>query len=152
MSMLRFRLGDQVFALGVENVHEVQRMVALHSVPGLPPEVLGVIDVHGQIVPVLDLRQRLGMESKTPTPASPMLIMNSQGHTLAALVDQVEGVVRHEGTLPIGAGWDCVRGVIDLEGQITVVLNADALPTPEIEAMLATPIRSLATRSISNVR
>lgn len=139
MSMVRFRLGDQAFALSIESVREVQRMVIMHPVSSLPPEVLGVIDVHGEIVPVLDLRQRLGMERKPPTSSSPLLILNSRGSTLAILVDQIEGVTQYDQMPMLGTGWDCVRGLIELDHQITTLLDADALPTPGIEALLSAP-------------
>ncbi len=142
MRLVLFRLAERVLGLEVESVREVQRMVLLRPVIGMPPEVLGVINLHGEIVPVLDLRRRLGMEVRPAHPSSPLLILYSQGHLLALLVDQVQGVVQTQTALAASASWDCTRGLLTLDEQLITVLDADALPPAALKPLLQAQIVS----------
>lgn len=142
MRLVLFRLAERVFALEVESVREVQRMVLMQPVIGMPSQVLGVINLHGEIVPVLDLRPRLGMEPCPTHLTSPLLIIYSQGYLLAVLVDQVQGVVQTQTALTASASWDCTRGLLTLDEQMVTVLDADALPPAALKPLLQAQIVS----------
>lgn len=145
MKLLRFRLAGRPFALDVADVREVARMVIVTPLAGAPPEILGVIDVHGQIVPVLDGRQRMGLAARAVTPDSPLIIM---ADGLALLVDQVDGVIDvPNGGLAAGADWAATRGLVALDGEITAVLDSAALPTPAVQGLLAGSDRKLRQRA-----
>ena len=99
MDAITFSVGDQQYALPLEEVREVLRMVHLTPVPDAPPEVLGAINVHGSPVLVLDVRQRLGLPHRPPTPSSPLILVNG---SVALLIDKVHGVVQHD---PVAEKW-----------------------------------------------
>ncbi|MGP0173027.1 chemotaxis protein CheW [Pseudomonas sp. NCHU5208] len=57
---LTFSLGEEIFAVGTHNVREIIEYGHLTSVPLMPPSILGVINLRGGVVPIMDLRQRFG--------------------------------------------------------------------------------------------
>ncbi|WP_277373097.1 chemotaxis protein CheW [Pseudomonas sp. AA-38] len=57
---LTFSLGEEIFAVGTRNVREIIEYGHLTSVPLMPPSILGVINLRGGVVPIMDLRQRFG--------------------------------------------------------------------------------------------
>lgn len=89
---VRVRAGAEQYALGVHDVLEVDELGALTPVPGAPAAVLGVHNLRGHIVPVIDLAAVLATSAADP-PARVVVI--ERGESRAALaVDQVLGVER----------------------------------------------------------
>ena len=87
-------VGSRRCALPVGCIVHVTLAAAVEPLPGAPEGVLGVVDVHGAVLPVLDLRQAIG---EPPVPLSPcqcFLIVESGGRRVACVVDAVHGVVR----------------------------------------------------------
>ncbi|MFH0789285.1 MAG: chemotaxis protein CheW [Pseudomonadota bacterium] len=88
-----FRLGKQGYALPLEQVELALRMVSVAQVPDAPPGVIGVIDLHGQVISVMDLRQRFNQPDRKPHPDDRLLVVTIQEQTLALLVDKVSQVL-----------------------------------------------------------
>jgi purine-binding chemotaxis protein CheW len=87
-----FMLGEQRYALPIEDVQEIQQIVAMNEVPDRTPGLVGVINLRGQVVPAIDLRQLLGMDSRPYVLETPMVIAHSRGGLAALIVDDVEDV------------------------------------------------------------
>ncbi|HEV3505279.1 MAG TPA: chemotaxis protein CheW, partial [Actinomycetes bacterium] len=64
--MILLRVEEREYALPLGCVVEVVRMAALTPAPGAPGHVLGLLDLRGRVVPVMDLRARLGLPPATP--------------------------------------------------------------------------------------
>lgn len=95
-NLLLFTLDDQRFALPLEQVRETVRAVAVTPLAGAPGVVEGVVDVHGVVTPVLDLRARFRLPPR-PVSADEHLVLATAGERPVALrVDQATDVV----TLP----------------------------------------------------
>jgi purine-binding chemotaxis protein CheW len=88
-----FTVDDQTYALPLNQVSRVVRMVALTSMPEAAPWIAGFVNVTGCITPVVDLRRRLGCDSKALDPNDCLLILDVQGQNLALIVDQVSEVL-----------------------------------------------------------
>jgi purine-binding chemotaxis protein CheW len=112
--LLVFELDGGLYALPVERVREIVRARSLTAVPRTPAEVLGVIVLRGEIVQVLDLRQRLGLAPAAPTRATRVIVLHGDdGDVTGLLVDGVREVLRvEEGALAPPAGD--ARGVAAL--------------------------------------
>jgi purine-binding chemotaxis protein CheW len=78
----------------LEHVREIVRAQAPTPVPDAPPFVEGVIDLRGVVVPVVDLRRRLGLPAAPLSRASRLLIASVGGRIVALLVDRALDVVR----------------------------------------------------------
>jgi len=86
---LTFTLGEALFAVGTLNVREIIEYGHLTPVPLMPPSILGVINLRGGVVPILDLRQRFGQGSTQVSRRSCIVILEVQ----RSGIDQVIGIV-----------------------------------------------------------
>ncbi len=93
MRLVTFQLEDRSYALHLEHVDSIQRMVAVSVVPASPPWLAGVIDLRGTVVPVINLRQRLGLTSRRARLTDRLLIVSHDGRTMALVVDEVREVL-----------------------------------------------------------
>lgn len=87
-----FRLDQGMYALRVENVVEVLRMVAITTVPKAPAWLSGVINLRGRVVPVIDLRARIGLPVMAPGLTNPILIVDVKGRIVGLIADGIEEV------------------------------------------------------------
>ncbi|HSN14894.1 MAG TPA: chemotaxis protein CheW, partial [Anaeromyxobacteraceae bacterium] len=103
---LTFRLGKEEFAVAIDRVREVLRAPSITEVPRAPADVLGVVTVRGEVVPVIDARARLGVAADRGTGGRIVIVDAGEG-PLGVLVDEVASVVR----LPRGAIEPCPQGL-----------------------------------------
>lgn len=87
--LLAFRLGTQQYALSIDVVVEVASMVALTTVPNAPPALMGIASRHGEVLPVLDLRQVIGLPPHTVTANSLFIVVELRGQRVGLVVDEV---------------------------------------------------------------
>lgn len=142
-TLLTFRLSEQVFGVAVERVTEIIDPQTTARVPNANPLAPTLINVRGSVVPVLDLRNRLGMKPAEKSPTSRMLVIDTEldGEPckLAVIADEVEDVIEAvvddlETVPELGIRWPagCFRGVSKRQDQLVILLDADsvfALPT-----------------------
>src|SRR5580704_1960646 len=88
-----FRLDERRYALPLAVVERVVRAVDVTPVPKAPPIVLGAIDVHGRVLPVLDIRRRFRMQERDIDPADWFLLAHTARRTVVLVIDESEGVV-----------------------------------------------------------
>jgi purine-binding chemotaxis protein CheW len=89
-----FRLADRAYALSVENVGKILPMVALTPVPEGPTWLEGVLNLRGQVVPVVDLRARFGLSRRPVSLDTPLVIAEAGDRTAGLIVDTVDEVLR----------------------------------------------------------
>jgi purine-binding chemotaxis protein CheW len=93
--LLVFGLDDSAYAVPVERVREIVRMRELTRVPRSPAWLLGVVALRGEIVEVVDLRQRLGLGASDPNRSSRIIVLHGETDRVAGvLVDSVREVFR----------------------------------------------------------
>jgi purine-binding chemotaxis protein CheW len=92
---LIFGVEGQWYGLPVSQVLRIIEMVAMLELPGAPQGVQGMINVQGQIVPVIDLRRRWGLPSQIYTLRTPIILVagEKEGQTLGLIVDSVAEVI-----------------------------------------------------------
>lgn len=90
---LAFRVHDGLFALPLETVTEVMRMVAVTVVPDCPVWLAGVINVRGSVVPIVDLRSRLGLPVRAARLTSRIIVVDVSGQAVGLVVDSTTEVV-----------------------------------------------------------
>lgn len=88
------RLERETFALPVTQVKEILRVTKLTRVPHAPFPVRGVTNLRGYVLPVVDLRVRLGMPAEEPGPRHRVMVVHSRGRLIGLLVDAVEQVTQ----------------------------------------------------------
>ncbi len=90
---LIFEVADQRYGLPVAEVIQIIEMVAITPLPAAPEIVAGVIDFHGRVIPVVEVRRRLGKQGPAYTLRTPIIIAQINGRTVGLIVDKVSGVV-----------------------------------------------------------
>jgi len=89
-----FRLDRHLFGVPVASVQEVLKLQELTTVPQAPPEVSGLINLRGAIVTTLDLRTRLGLDTRAPgAPAVNVVVRTADGGVVSLLVDAIGDVL-----------------------------------------------------------
>lgn len=88
-----FRLADEAYGINVMQVQEVLRYTEIAPVPGAPSYVLGIINLRGNVVTVMDTRQRFGLATVSTTEHSRIVIIEVDKHVIGMLVDSVAEVV-----------------------------------------------------------
>lgn len=84
----------EMFALPVTQVREILRVTTLTRVPHAPFPVRGVTNLRGYVLPVVDLRVRLGMPAEEPGPRHRVMVVHSRGRLIGLLVDAVDQVTQ----------------------------------------------------------
>ncbi|KAF0193070.1 MAG: purine-binding chemotaxis protein CheW [Gammaproteobacteria bacterium] len=88
-----FRLAGETYGIEVMSVQEVLRVPEITPVPGVPDHVLGIINLRGKVVTVLDMRQRFGLPSTGLDDASRIIVIEIADDVVGVLVDRVAEVV-----------------------------------------------------------
>jgi len=94
LQLVSFKMGNEEFGVDILKVQEINRMLQVTHVPNSPPYVEGVINLRGKVIPVINLRQRLGLESKEWDKHTRIIVMELSGKTVGFVVDAVSEVLR----------------------------------------------------------
>ena len=141
--VLVFGLGvpPRWFALPLRQVREVVRAVVIAALPGAPPIVEGVIDVRGELVPVLDIRARFELPPAELSASQRLVLVRTQGRKAALRVDQVIGIEhisadRWTDRAEILRGAHRIAGVARLAGELVLLHDLDTFLDDEEAASL----------------
>lgn len=140
MDILTFVLDGRRYGLPVARVREIARLVALTPIPNAPATVEGVIDAHGEITPVYDVRRRFGIPPR-PVGVDQFLIVLNATHRLVAIrVDDALDVVSApsvdmNAAARFGASQG-IQGVAAMPDGLTVIYDLDAFLTLAEEQQL----------------
>ncbi|MGD2116922.1 MAG: chemotaxis protein CheW [Chromatiales bacterium] len=93
IQLVTFKLKDEVYGINVMQVQEVLRVAEIAPVPGAPHYVLGIINLRGNVVTVIDTRTRFGLPSTEIDDLSRIVIIESEQQVVGILVDSVAEVV-----------------------------------------------------------
>ncbi len=107
LPMLTFSIDKQRYAISIEDVIEVASIVEIASIADSRPELLGVVNRHGDVLPLLDLRQLLGLEKTTIDNSTLFIVTQYNEQYLGLVVDDVHQVEYIEQSVfksTVGAG------------------------------------------------
>ena len=88
-----FRLDDEIYGINVMLVQEVLRVTDIAPVPGAPGYVVGIINLRGNVVTVIDTRMRFGLSPREMDDATRIVIIEAEKQTVGMVVDSVSEVV-----------------------------------------------------------
>jgi purine-binding chemotaxis protein CheW len=126
-------LGEERYGIEMQEVAEVLPPVEVTPVPGTPPLLSGVIHVHGEIRPVVDLRRLLGIEAVENDRPARVVLLRRQGREMGLKVDGVEKI-RGVASGELQSAGD---GYTDLSGRYIKALTKDSLMLLSTEALFA---------------
>lgn len=139
--LLIFTLDEQRYALRLAAVDRVVRAAAITPLPQAPEIVLGVLDLQGQVIPVIDLRKRFRLPVRELRASDQFVIARAKALTVALVVDDAESVLDESGepTLAperIVAGTGFLEGVTRTEEGLVLIHDLASLLFPEEERLL----------------
>jgi purine-binding chemotaxis protein CheW len=147
LQLLVFRLDEQRYALRLAAAEKVARMVKITPLPKAPEIILGVIDVHGTIVPVADLRKRFSLPARKPAFDDRLIVARIRRGPLALVADRLEGIVAcgEEDFAPVEtllpeAGY--LEGVVKLRDGLVLIQDLDRLLSLEEAAAVERALES----------
>jgi len=135
--VLLFELNGQVYGLDVQWVREVLGYRPFTPLPSQENGCAGVIHVRGKVIPVVDVRAKLGMPPAEPGPFRVYVLLERKGKNLAVLVDSVLDVVEAgigQGGLDLPSGGGAVRSLVEIDGRTVALLSPEELCPSEMTA------------------
>lgn len=145
LQLIIFSLDEQRYALRLSSVERTVRMVEITPLPKAPEIVLGVIDVQGEVVPVLDMRKRFRLPERVPGIADQLIMARTARRRVALVIDAVidvaalpeDELVEPATILP---RLEYVEGVARLGDGIVFIHDLDAFLSIEEEQTLETAL------------
>lgn len=138
LQWVTFRLENETYGINVMQVQEVLRYTEIAPVPGAPPYVLGIINLRGNVVTVIDTRHRFGLPQTDITDNTRVVIIEADNHVVGILVDAVAEVVylrRSEIELAPNVSNDesskFIQGVCHKNNELLILVDLDKLLTDE---------------------
>lgn len=127
-----FLVGEALCGMEIQQIQEINKMTQMTRVPQAPADVLGILNLRGQIVTVIDLARRLGLGSTEPTPQTRIIIVNTAGGKVGILVNRISDVVavdlRHKEASPAnmrGIQGRFFNGVCKRDNGLVGLLNIE---------------------------
>ena len=125
-----FRLDGDLYGVEVEHVQEVLKSQGLTRVPLAPPAVAGLINLRGQVVTAIELRERLGRPPRPADTDAVVIVVRLHGEAVSLLVDSIADVVDVDATdfetppdTLEGQARELIRGAYKLDGQLLLALD-----------------------------
>jgi len=132
--LVTFTLDGVEFGLDIDRVQEITPRTDITHVPGSPSFVLGVVNLRGSIIPVLDSRQRFHLPPKPPTDKTRIIILGLAGQPTGFMVDSVAEVVKLDDftlrdTPPLVAGVrsDYLAGMVTAGNRLITLINLEKI-------------------------
>lgn len=142
LELISFEIGGQEYCIDVRSVREIRGWTPATPVPQTPDYVLGVINLRGVIMPVLDLRSRLGLGTTEPSTRHVIVVIEQDIRTAGVLVDGVQetfqvaaSLLQAPPVMDLQLGDHFVDAIIPLgERMLSRLVVASLLPLEHAEA------------------
>ena len=143
VQVVSFWIGKEEYAVDVLCVREINRLMAITHVPNTAEEVLGVVNLRGTIIPVVDLRSWFRLGETGFRPQNRIVVIEVDGRMLGCVVEQVNEVLRIDpsivdppGSVVSGPEAEFISGVARLDDRLLMMLDVDRV-LEEAEGPLA---------------
>ncbi len=153
---LSVNLGNEEYGVDILAVREIRGWTAVTRIPQAPPYVLGVLNLRGAIVPVLDLRLRFGLAREEYTATTVCVIVTVAGRQFGVVVDAVSDVVEvaPDGVRPVpdmGTTVDTeyLKGLTSVGERMVLLLDVDRLLQPQDAQMLDAALAAQETKAVA---
>ena len=134
LQWVTFKLENEIYGINVMQVQEVLRYSEIAPVPGAPLYVLGIINLRGNVVTVIDTRSRFGLESCDVTDNTRVVVIESEKQVIGILVDSVAEVVYLKASdidvapnVGNEESTQFIQGVSNRDGELLILVDLDKL-------------------------
>ena len=136
--VLSFRLEDETYAVDILRVREIRGFASVTKMPEAPAHMLGVLNLRGSIVPIIDMRRRIGMVAAEPTAQTVVIVLSVEGvrgrRDFGLVVDGVSDVLdiplqdlRASPDIVSSHGEDLVSGLAQVSERMVMLLDIDRM-------------------------
>jgi purine-binding chemotaxis protein CheW len=144
--VLTFELGNETYGFEILRVREIRGWTSVTKIPQAPPHVLGILNLRGSIVPVMDLRMRFALERAEYTQVTVIIVLTVDTQAgrrdVGVVVDGVSDVVdinaadiKQAPDFGPESATDYIRGLVPSGGRMTVLLDIDRLIGAQVGAL-----------------
>lgn len=140
LQLVTFKLENEEFGVDILKVQEINKMMNITKIPNAPSFIEGVINLRGKIIPIIDLRKRLGFYNRGYDKSTRIIVVELDGLVLGFIVDSVSEVLRIPGntiepppSIVAGIESDYIEGVGKLNDRLLILL--------ELKKIFASPER-----------
>lgn len=139
--LIVFCLGEQRYALPLATVEKVVRAVEVTRLPKAPDIVLGIVNVQGRVIPLINVRRRFRLPEREMALTDQIVIAHTARRPVALVVDAVTGVLEYPEREAVAArdilpGVEYVEGVVKLKDGLILIHNLDQFLSLEEETSL----------------
>ena len=128
-----FQMEEESFAVSISDVWEIVRMQPITPVPGAPDFVEGVVNLRGQIIPVISLSKRLGLDPQPATSSTRIVVAQVGADTIGMIVDAVQKVTHistedievPDGIALEGENLTYVGGIAKVDGGLITLIDLE---------------------------
>ncbi len=142
--VLTFCLGSETYAVEILLVQEIRGWTSVTRLPQAPPHMLGMLNLRGSIVPVIDMRVRFGLEQAPFTPLTVIVVLSvpteAGRREFGLVVDSVSDVVdidpsdlKETPSLGNTASAELIKGLAAVADRMVILLNVDELIRRDLE-------------------
>ena len=140
--LIAFRIGEQEFCVDIMSVREIRGWTPATALPHSPGYVLGVINLRGAVLPIVDLSSRLGMKESDPSARHVIIVAPVHQKVVGLLVDAVSDILtvtddNIQPTPEVSSELDrsFAKGVLAIEGRMICLIELESIfPEGESEA------------------
>lgn len=132
LEFLCFRVSDEIYGINIMDIKEIIKPREVTEVPRAPVFVSGVLSLRGTIIPIIDMRLRLGLQQEETTSKERIVVIKSDSSFSGLLVDEVIQVVQVPAeaieaapTVLDGIDRDFVSGIGRSDGRLMIILNLE---------------------------
>lgn len=144
--IVSFRLAGELYGIDIMCVQEIIQLGPVTKLPEVPDFVRGLMNHSGQVIPVIDLRKRLGLPTPVSDEQSPIVVAKVSSKTIGLVVDAVNEVlhITEDQINPAPSGiagldHDYVSGLVKCDEKLMILLNIDNMLISEGTKTLSTP-------------
>lgn len=130
VQVVSFQLGSEEYGVDISQVQEIIRMVEITHVPRAPRFMEGVINLRGQLIPIIDLRTRFGMHRIDATKSTRIIVTEIGSKRVGIVVDSVSEVnniplenVEEAPEMIAGVGTEYIQGVGKMGDRLIIMLD-----------------------------
>lgn len=134
IQLVGFKLGEEEFAVDINKVKEINKLMTITKIPNSHDFIEGVVNLRGKIVPILSLRERLGMDRKANDAHTKIIVTEIEGALIGFIVDEVTAVLRIaseiiENTPSVVAGveQELINGIAKHDDKLLILLNLEKI-------------------------
>ena len=134
LQLVSFKISNEEFGVDILCVQEINRMLQITKMPNTPEFIEGVINLRGRVIPVLDLRVKLGMPRIEHDKNTRIIVVELKGKTIGFIVDEVSEVLRIPKSITEappemvgGVNSDFITSIGKLEDRLLILLDLEKI-------------------------